>query len=142
MVTILGLGCVVAWDSAFFRYCTSRFAPRAPTWCLPVSGGVALLVSLVMVVVCWCVLILPVLILEGSEIGLGFLDLCLREFHLGENTVHEVFWRSSGDHSRPRVWKRLKLGVSFDGEENDAGRRQLHDHLDLGSLVHDRTGIG
>ena len=35
----------------------------------------------------------------------------------------------------------MKLGVSF-GEGDDAGRRQLHDHLDSGSLVHDRTGIG
>ena len=48
-----------------------------------------------------------------------------------------VFW----DHSRPRVWKRLKLGVSS-GEGDDAGRRQLHDHLDFGGPVHDRTGIG
>ena len=46
-----------------------------------------------------------------------------------------------GDHPRPRVWKRLKLGVSF-GEDDDAGRRQLHDHLDSGGPVHDRTGIG
>ena len=46
----------------------------------------------VMMVVCWCVLILPVLILEGSEIGLGFLDLGLREFDLGgKPPVHEVF---------------------------------------------------
>ena len=44
------------------------------------------LLVLVMVVVCWCVLILPVLILEGLEIGLGFLDLGLREFGLGEKT--------------------------------------------------------
>ena len=27
------------------RYCTSRFAHKVPTWSLPVSGGVALLVS-------------------------------------------------------------------------------------------------
>ena len=52
------------------------------------------------------------------------------------------FFRGSfGDHSRPRVWKRLKLRVSF-GEDDDAGRRQLHDHLDYGGPVHDRTGIG
>ena len=49
---------------------------------------------------------------------------------------------SFGDHSRPRVWKRLKLGVSLVGEDDDAGRRQLHDHLDFGGPVHDRTGIG
>ena len=49
-----------------------------------------------------------------------------------KNPVHEVFRRSFGDHSRPRVWKRLKLVVSFVGEDDDAGRWQLHDHLDLG----------
>ena len=66
----------------------------------------------------------------------------IREFDLGEkNPVHEIFLESSGDQSRPRVWKRLKLGVSF-GEDVDAGRRQLHDHLDSGGPVHDRTGIG
>ena len=63
--------------------------------------------------------------MEGSEIGL----------------VHEVFRESFGDHSRPRVWKRLKLGVSLVEEDDDAGRRQLHDHLDFGGPVHDRTGI-
>ena len=47
-----------------------------------------------------------------------------------------------GDHSRPRVWKRLRFGVSFVGEDYDAGGRQLHDHLDFGGLVHDRTGLG
>ena len=56
--------------------------------------------------------------------------------------VHEVCRDSSGDHSRPRVWKRLKLGVSSVEEDGDAGRRQLHDHLDFGGPVHDRTGIG
>ena len=44
------------------------------------------------------------------------------------------------DHSRPRVWKRLRLGVSFVGEDDDAGRRQLHDHLDFGGPVHDKDG--
>ena len=36
-----------------------------------------------------------------------------------------------GDNSRPRVWKRLRLGVSLVGEDDDAGRRQLLDHLDF-----------
>ena len=40
------------------------------------------------------------------------------------------FRESFGDRSRPRVWKRLTLV----GEDGDAVRRQLHDHLDfLGS---------
>ena len=59
-----------------------------------------------------------------------------------KNPVHEVFLGSFGDHSRPRVWKRLKLGVSLVEEDDDAGRRQLHDHLHFGGPVHDRTGIG
>ena len=41
-----------------------------------------------------------------------------------------------------RVWKRLRLGGSCVGEDDDAGRRQLHDHLDFRGPVHDRTGIG
>ena len=48
--------------------------------------------------------------------------------------VHEVFRGSFGDHSRPRVWKRLKLGVSLVEEDDDAGRRQLHDHLHFAVL--------
>ena len=36
----------------------------------------------------------------------------------------------------------MSLGVSFVGEDDDAGGRQLHDHLDFGGPVHDRTGIG
>ena len=56
--------------------------------------------------------------------------------------VHEVFRESLGDHSRSRAWKRLRLGISLVGEDDDAGRRHLHDHLDFGCPVHDRTGIG
>ena len=86
----------------------------------------------VVVVVCWCFLILPVLILEGSEIALGFLGLGYKRVRLGRKTpVHEFFRGSSGDQSRPRVWKRLKLRVSFVGEDDDVGRRQLLDHLDF-----------
>ena len=36
----------------------------------------------------------------------------------------------------------MRLGVSLVGEDDDAGRRQLHDHLDSGGPVQDRTGIG
>ena len=52
------------------------------------------------------------------------------------------FRESFGDHSRPRVWKRLKLGVSLVEEDGDAGGRQLRDHLDFGGPVHDRTCNG
>ena len=84
----------------------------------------------------WYVLILPVLILEGSETDMGFFGWDVKEFDFGEkNLFHEVFRAPLGDHSRPRVWKRFKLGVSF-------VRRQLHDHLDSGGPVQDRTGIG
>ena len=64
----------------------------------------------------------------------GVLVLAIRDFDLGKKPVHEVFRESCGDHSRPRVWKRLKLGVSLVGEDDDAGRRQLHDHLVFGVL--------
>ena len=46
--------------------------------------------------------------------------------------VSEVFRGSLGNQSRPRVWKRLKLVVSLVMEDDDAGGRQLHDHLDFG----------
>ena len=87
-------------------------------------------------VVFWCVLILPVLILEGSEIRSGVPRLGLERVRLRRKTpVHEVFRAPLGDHSRPRVWKKLKLGVSFVGEDDDAGRRQLHDHLDVWGVL-------
>ena len=47
-----------------------------------------------------------------------------------------------GNQSRPRVWKRLRLGVSLVVEDDDAGGRQLHDHLVFGAPLHDRKGIG
>ena len=47
-----------------------------------------------------------------------------------------------GDQSRPRVWRRLRLGISSAVEDYDAGGRQLHDQLVLGDPVHDRKGIG
>ena len=78
----------------------------------------------------WYVGAFLILILEGLEIGLGFLVLGLRE--LGEKTPFMRFFRGVfGDHSRPRVWKRLRFGVPFVGEDGGAGERQLHDHLDL-----------
>ena len=125
------------------RYCTSRFAHKVPTWSLPVSGGVALLVSSGhgggMLVRSDPSSPDPGRIGDRSGVpGSGFKRVRLRR----KTTVHEVFRESLGDHSRPRVWKRLKLGVSFVGEDDDAGRRQLHDHLDFGGPVHDRTGIG
>ena len=66
-----GSGCALLRGTLPLRYCTSRFAHKLPTWSLPVSGGVAMLV---MMVDFWCVMILPVLILEGSETDLGFFD--------------------------------------------------------------------
>ena len=83
-----------------------------------------------MMMVYWCVLVLPVLILEGPEAGLVFLDLGFREFDFGEKTQFMRFFRESlGDHSRSHVWKRLRLGVQLVVEDDDAGGRQLHDHL-------------
>ena len=39
-----------------------------------------------------------------------------------------------GNQSRPRVWKRLRLGVSSVREEDDdAGGMQLQDHLAYGA---------
>ena len=138
-----GSGCALLRGTLPLRYCTSRFAHKVPTWSLSVSGGVSLLVSsgrgggtLVR-----SDLSSPDPGRIGNRSGLprsGF-----RRVRLWRKTpVHEIFRVSLGDHSRPRVWKRLKLGVSLVGEDDDAGRRQLHDHLDFGYLVHDRTGIG
>ena len=45
LVTILGLGVPLLRGTLPLRYCTSRFAHKVPTWSLPISGGVALLVS-------------------------------------------------------------------------------------------------
>ena len=89
------------------RYCTTRFAHKAPTWSLPAPGGAALLVGLD----------------HGGKIGnrsgvpgSGYQRVRLRR----KTSVHEVFRGLFGDHSRPRVWKRLKLGVSLVEEDDDA----------------------
>ena len=74
--------------------------------------------------------------------GLGFLDLGTRVRLRRKTSVHEVFRDSLGDQSRPRVCKRLMLGVSLVTEDDDAGGRQLHDHLYSWGPVHDRTGVG
>ena len=52
------------------------------------------------------------------------------------------FGHNWGDHSRPRVLEEIEAWGFICGEDDDAGRRQLHDHLDSGGPVHDRTGIG
>ena len=125
------------------RYCTSRFAHKVPTWSLPVSGGVALLVSSSHG---GEKLVLSDPSSPGPErIGFrsGVPRSGLKRVRLRRKPpVHDVFSVISFDHSRPRVWKRLKLGVSLVGEHDDAGWRQLHDHLHFGSPVHDSTGIG
>ena len=116
------------------RCCTSRFAHKVPTWGLPFPGGVALLVGGMLVrsdpsspdcgrIGDW----------SGGS-GSGHERFRLRR----KNPFMRCFRESFGDDSRPRVWKRLKLGVSLVGEDDDAGRRLLHDHLDFGSPVHDR----
>ena len=115
------------------RYCTSQFAHKVPSWSLPVSSGVALLVR------------------SGYDGGMlvrsdpsssdpgrirdrsGVPRSGLKRVRLGRKTLFKRFFGFFlGDHSRPRVWKRLRLGVSFVGEDDDAGGRQLHDHLDFG----------
>ena len=125
------------------RCCTSQFAHKVLFWSLLVSGGVAMLVR------------------SGSDGGIfvrsdpsspdpgrirdrsGVPRFGLKRVRFSRKTpVREVFRAPLGDHSHPRVWKRLKLGVSFVGEDDDAGRRQLHDHLVFGGLVQDRTDIG
>ena len=77
-----GSGVALLRGSLPLRYCTSGFAHKVPTWSLPAPGGVDLLVSLGhgdgMLVRS------DPSSLEGSEIGLGFLDLGIREFDLGE----------------------------------------------------------
>ena len=39
-----GSGCALLCGTLPLRYCTSRFAHKLPTWSLPDSGGVAMLV--------------------------------------------------------------------------------------------------
>ena len=59
----------------------------------------------------------------------------MREFEFRRKTpVHETFRESVGHQSRPRVWKRVRLGVSLVVEDDDDGGRQLHDILFLGIL--------
>ena len=41
----------------------------------------------------------------------------------------QAFQGVLGDQPRPSVWKKLRIGVSPLGSVDDAGRRQLHNHL-------------
>ena len=107
-----GSGCALLRGTLPLRYCTSRFAHKLPTWSLPDSGGVAMLVhsgygnGL---------LVRSHPSSSGPERvsdGFGVLRLGRKRVRLRRKTpVHEVFRAPFGDHSRPRVWKRLKLGV-------------------------------
>ena len=108
----------------------TRFAHKVTTWRLPARGGVAALADM-----------------DGGGGALGhagpsrsdsgrtggasgFPGPGYKRVRLRRKTpVHEVFRDSLGDQSRPRVWKRLRLGVSLVTEDDDAGGRQLHDHL-------------
>ena len=110
------------------RYCATRFAHKVPTWSLPARGlghddGMLVRSDPSS----------PDSGRIGSRVGISgprFQRVRLRR----KTSVHEVFRESLGDHSRPRVWMRLKLGVSLVEEDDDAGGRQLHDHLDFGVL--------
>ena len=98
------------------RYCTSRFADKVPTGGLPFPGGVALLVGGMSVRS-------DPSSPDCERIGSGGSGYGYKRFRLRrKNPVHEVFRESFGDLSRPRVWKRLNLGVSLVGEDDDAGR--------------------
>ena len=118
------------------RYCVTRFAHKVPTWKLHARGGVADLVD-------------PsggasAFDRAGSSssgsgragggsglTGPGYKRVRLR------TPVHEVFRKSLGINLG-RVFGRDCMGI----EDDDAGGRQLHDHLDFGGPAHDRKGIG
>ena len=88
------------------RYCTSRFAHKIPTWGLPFPGGVALLVDGMLVRSDPSSPDCGRIGARSGVSGSGY-----KRFRLGRKTpVHEFFRESFGDHSRPRVWKRLKFG--------------------------------
>ena len=89
------------------RYCTSRFAHKVPTWCLPFPGGVALLV------------------------GLGHGGGMLVRSDPSSPDCGRIGDRSGVSGSgckRVRLWRKPSLVE----EDDDAGGRQLHDHLDFG----------
>ena len=75
-----GSGCALLRGTLPLRYCTSRFAHKLPTCSLPDSGGVAI------------DLILPVLVLEGSVMDLGFFARDVKEFDLGEKPLFMRFF--------------------------------------------------
>ena len=106
------------------RFCAVRFACKVPTWRLPAAGNVAGLVTE-----------------GGEEVGvvhvapLAHASSSIRA--LGLDCLG-VGIRVLGDQPRPRIWKRLRVSVSSLGLDDDAGGRQLHDHLQGGALVQDR----
>ena len=138
-----GSGCALLRGILLLRYCTSRFAHKLPTWSLPDSGGVAMLVRF------------------GHGDGLlvrsdpsssdpgrisdrsGVLRLGRKSVRLRRKTaVHEVFRAQLGGSFSAACLEEIEAWGFICGEDDDAGRRQLHDHLDSGGPVHDRTGIG
>ena len=52
-----------------------------------------------------------------------------REFDSAKKKVSEAFLGVLCCQPRLRVWKRLRLGVPSLGSDDDAGGRELHDHL-------------
>ena len=66
-----------------------------------------------------------------------------KRFRLRRKTpVHEVFSGFFWGSFSSTGLEEIEAWVSLVKEDDDAGRRQLHDHLDFGCPVHDRTGIG
>ena len=128
----------------------NQVACVVPNWRLPTTGHVAGLVTeggekvgVVHVAPCAHASSSVWVLDSGAGGGFGLSRRRFKKVRLSRRTPASLVCQGAlGDQPRPRVWKRLRVGVSSPGADDVAGRRQLHDQLRDGSLVHDKVGVG
>ena len=126
------------------RYCAVRFACKVPTLRLPAAGNVAGLVTEGGEEVAPSAHASSSLGALGGHVGgRGSSGRGYNRVRLSRKTpAREVFSGSSGRSPSSSCLEEVIVSVSSLGSDDDAGGRQLHDHLAFGAPVQDRVGIG
>ena len=110
------------------RYCSFKFAAKAPFWVLPVPGHVSGLITV-----------------RGQAAAVGGVEVVSRgsgsrrkRFRLNRKTPAHLVGHQV--HTRPRVWKRLH----FSGHlcTSDVDCKRVRNQQDGDSSVFPRTGVG
>ena len=112
------------------RYCSSKFASRAPFWALPVPGHVSGLITVQG----------QAAVVGGAEVAKRVSGLGGKRFRLNRKTPAHLVGRHV--HARPRVWRRLHFSGHLGVSDVDCKRRRYNQQDDDGSPVLPRTGVG